>query len=342
MKKILLSSAAIVAFAGAAAADVTFSGSAQLGYNDTEVEGFYADADLDIKMSQELNNGWTASVKYGVELEDLNKGANQGFNADNNLVVSLTSEEFGLYYGEVSTAADSMWSSAGSMAQDGFSEQDDEEILKVTANVAGIEAAVSMIIEPTTNESAQTSAGFKGTFGNVTVGAAYQEEGTALSIAPGGQEDYNMAEIFGLFASTSFGGADVAIAYSSDQTADENSLGLEVSYPVGDVTLGAFYVSESAFDDAYGISADYAAGALSVSAFYEDVKSTEDYGVEGSYDLGNGLVIYAGYIDSTEGYFGAEYDLGGGASVIASYAEVDEEGEKEYNEGASLILNFKF
>ncbi|RPE64845.1 porin-like protein [Pacificibacter maritimus] len=342
MKKILLSSAAIAAFAGAAAAEVTFSGSAQLGYNDTEVEGLYADADLDIKMSQELDNGWTASLTYGVELEDLNKGVNQDFNADNNVLFSLTSDSYGIYYGNTDTAANSLWTGAGDMANDGFSEQDAEEVLKATANVAGVEAAVSTIIEPATNEDAQTSVAAKGTFGNYTVGVAYQEEGDVLSYAAGDQEDYNSDELYGLFASTSFAGAEVTAAYASNETTGEDSFGLEVAYPVGDVTIGAFYVAESLGDDSYGVSADYAAGAFAVSAFYEDVQGVEDGGVEGSYDLGNGLVVYAGYIDSTEGYVGAEYDLGGGASIIASYADQDEEGEKEYDEGTSLILNLKF
>ena len=354
MKKILLSSAAIVAFAGAAAADVDFSGTAKLGYNDVEADGFYADADFDIKMSQELNNGWTATLKYGIELDGL-KNAGTGvetFNADNNMLLSLTNDTYGFYYGNTETAAKGIWSSAGNMANDGFSEQDAEDVLKATANIAGVEAAVSAIVDPLTNESGQTSFGAKGTFGNYTVGVAYQEAGS-LTIGPvtdpitssytaGESDDYNAAEIFGIFASTSFAGADVALAYAKDETEGNDSLGLNVSYPVGDVTVGAFFVSESAGDDSYGVSADYASGPLSVSAFFESVQGAEDKGLEGSYDAGNGLVVYAGYIESTEGYFGVEYDLGGGASVTASYAEQDEEGDKEYNEGASLILKLKF
>ena len=70
MKRILLASASIVAFAGAAAAEITFSGEATLGYNDTNNEilgddpdtllvetdfdtvddniGFYWDASIDV------------------------------------------------------------------------------------------------------------------------------------------------------------------------------------------------------------------------------------------------------------------------------------------------------
>ncbi len=61
MKRILLTSTALVAFAGAAAADVTWSGTAGLGYNDDIDDGFYVDGDLDVTMSQELDNGVTVS-----------------------------------------------------------------------------------------------------------------------------------------------------------------------------------------------------------------------------------------------------------------------------------------
>ena len=81
MKRILLASASIVAFAGAASAEITFNGEASLGYNDTEAEsdgttggdedrGFYWDAELGITMSQELDNGLVAAATVGL-LADL-------------------------------------------------------------------------------------------------------------------------------------------------------------------------------------------------------------------------------------------------------------------------------
>ena len=62
MKKILLSSAAIALLAGAASAEVTWSGDAEIGYNDDWNDGAYYDAGLTVNLSQELNNGWTASA----------------------------------------------------------------------------------------------------------------------------------------------------------------------------------------------------------------------------------------------------------------------------------------
>ena len=63
MKSILLSSAAVFAFAGAAAAEVTLSGEAELGYNtspragfaEDEYEGFYTDLSVELTLSQTLD-----------------------------------------------------------------------------------------------------------------------------------------------------------------------------------------------------------------------------------------------------------------------------------------------
>ena len=59
--------------AGVAAAEVTFSGTANFGYNDTDhatgasVGAAFSDMDLNIAFSQELNNGYTAAAS--VELD---------------------------------------------------------------------------------------------------------------------------------------------------------------------------------------------------------------------------------------------------------------------------------
>ena len=74
MKSILLASVSVVAFAGAAAAEVTFGGSATLGYNDTVEDNFYWSGNLAVTMSQELNNGLTAGVTFDGDVADNNRG----------------------------------------------------------------------------------------------------------------------------------------------------------------------------------------------------------------------------------------------------------------------------
>lgn len=373
MKNILLSSVAIVAFAGAAAAEISFSGSATLGYNDDHENGIYADSDLDITMSQELNNGWTASVTYGLELEQHEKGVENGGGDDGqdkgafdgNLLVSLTNGSYGVYYGETSYAAESLWSGVSEMAQDGFSENDGEEVLKATAMVGDIEVAASAVVDNMSQETDQASFGAKGSFGNVTFSLAYQEEAkagytynttTEETTLAGGTvttSDFNAADVLGLAIGTSFAGADVTVAYA--KSGDEDSTGIEVSYPVGPVTVGAFYVSESAnAEDTYGVSAAYAEGAIEATLSHQSVNTAKTTGLEGSYTVSDELSVFAGYISSDDkaddgSYIGVEYDLGGGASLLASYADVDatnatddEFGAKDYKAGATLALSLKF
>lgn len=365
MKKILLSSAAIVAFAGAAAAEVTFSGSATLGYNDDHEDGIYADSDLDITMTQELNNGWTASVTYGLELEQHEEGGvtTTAGHFDDNVLVSLTNGTYGIFYGETTFAAESLWSGVSEMANDGFSENDGEEVLKVTAMIGDIEVAASAAIDTVTQDNAQASFGAAGSVGSVNFSLAYQEEVTAGYT--GAEGDFENPEVLAVSVGTSFAGAEVTIAYAetseygvvgaTDYVAGGNSTGIEVSYPVGPVTVGAFYVSESAnAEDTYGVSAAYAEGAIEATLSHQSVNTDKTTGLEGSYTVSDELSVFAGYISSDDkeddgSYIGVEYDLGGGASLLASYADVDatnatddEFGAKDYKAGATLALSLKF
>ena len=103
MKTILLTTTALVAFAGAAAADghtsVSFSGAASAEYN--SLGGFNTDADLDATMSAELDNGLTVSTTLSFDT------ANYGSIADGTVAGSLTlsSDTASLTFGNDITSA---------------------------------------------------------------------------------------------------------------------------------------------------------------------------------------------------------------------------------------------
>jgi len=88
--------------AGIAAADVTFSGTANFGYNDTDhktgesVGAAFSDLDLNIGFSQELNNGFTAGAAVELDYADANQGNDI---SASDALVSLTNGESGIYYG---------------------------------------------------------------------------------------------------------------------------------------------------------------------------------------------------------------------------------------------------
>ncbi|HKL68991.1 MAG TPA: porin, partial [Salibaculum sp.] len=84
MKSILLASASVFAFAGAAAAEVSFSGDAELGYNDDDAplssadnnDGFYWEGNLYAAFSQDLDNGLTAGADIEFGFASNNLGQN--------------------------------------------------------------------------------------------------------------------------------------------------------------------------------------------------------------------------------------------------------------------------
>lgn len=397
MKSILLASASIVAFAGAAAAEVTFSGSAELGYNDTDSRnfgatpdddddtgsdaGFFWSANVAVTMSQALDNGLTAAATFNFDVADDSTGLGL---ESGGYVLSLTSESAGLYFGETAFAAQTYWSGVSGMENDGFSEADGETVIRAEVTYGGVTGGVSYIVDTNgsfdpdlrddippndereytgTGDLVQLSVGATAEVGNFTVGMAYQEGIDAAYLVPQIQADGTVAnvfndngdisndEIFGLFAKTTFGGADLHLAYASNQTAGEDSIGIAAKYPVGPVTLGAYYVMQDNGDgNAYGISADYASGPITVGVNYEDTDNgEEDWSVEGSYDVGNGIMVYAGVADAGEDYYAAgTIAMGEGASLLVSYAEDgdgdadDDIGTNEYKAGATVAVTFEF
>ncbi len=359
MKSILLASASVLAFAGAAAAEITFSGEATLGYNDDNGqgndEGFYSDLDLTVGFSQELDNGLT--VGASIDINDLTNGDGNVDGKEYELF--LTSENAGLYYGSTAFAAETMWVSAGTMQRDSFSEQDGEEVLRGEVTFGGVTGAVSYALSDdqgnrtVENDLDQLSVAVSGDFGGVNVVLAYQEETGEAAVFHGG--DFNNDEVFGISVGTSFAGADVRLAYAS--TDGDDSIGISVAYPISPVTASFYYVSESATDDSFGIKAVYADGPISATVNYEERQRAFRWNVEGSYDVGNGLTAYAGVLgrDGWTGeafYVAGAYDLGGGAGLLVSYADAsdtsganltaDEIGAGEYQNGTTVELTFAF
>jgi outer membrane protein OmpU len=358
MKRILLASASIVAFAGAAAAEITFSGEATLGYNDTDNLnpdqqgadqdnlGFYWDASIDVTMSKALDNGLTASASFGLNVVENDLGEDV---ASSDYVLSLTSDTAGLYFGNTEFAAVTHWVSAGDMESDGFSEEDGETVLRGDITYGGVNASVSYAVNGEKLE--QLSLGADATFGTISVAFGYQEDANPEYTGAGG--DYNGNDVMGLSVGTSFGGADVRLAYAQEGgTEDRSTIAVKVSYPFGPVTIGASYAMEddkldATVEDFWEISADYASGPIAANVNYD---SNEDWELTGSYDVGNGITAYAGVVDAGDDmYVAASVALGEGATLLVSYVDTgdtsnadDEIGPNDYQEGATVELGFSF
>ena len=210
----------------------------------------------------------------------------------------------------------------------------------------------------------QLSLAVSADFGNFNVVAAYQDavsdDADLANFYSSQNGDFEEDEVFGISVGTTFGAADVRLAYATEAGGlEDESLGIQVSYPIGPVSATVYYVVEEAnadVDDNYGLTLSYSDdGPLSVTFDYDNDQEVNKYGLEGSYEVSDALVVYAGYLfidDLAQSehafYLGGEYDLGAGASLLVSYAEgddaeyEDEIGTQDYQEGTTVEISFDF
>ena len=366
MKRILLTSTALVAFAGAAAAEghtsITNALSAKLGYNsennpgEAGENGFYWEGNLKTTATATLDNGLTAGAYFEITIDGDDATSSNDFGkvlSSSDFVVSLTSETAGLYYGDTGTAANRHWTSAGDMEADGFTSGTDSAVLRGDVMFAGVDASVSYVVDDAADSVEQLSVGAKGSFGAFGFSVGYQEESDYVDT----NGDFNGDEITAVSVSGSFAGADVTVGYADNATDGLTSTGIQVAYPIGPVTATAYYVSEDSdagdVDDNLGLTLAYASGPVSVTAKVRDEQGRNEYNVEGTYDVGNGLEVLAGVLNENEGddadyYVGGRYDLGGGANVLFAYAadedgdQGDEIGVPELDPGVTVEVSFAF
>ena len=373
MKSILLASTAIVAFAGAAAADghttITPTISATLGYNDrvspiddNEV-GFYWEGILEIDATAELDNGITAGAFFSLTVAEDNDDVGDDSGVDvigDDFVVSLSAANGALFFGQTGVASDRYWLEAGDMEADDFTTDPDSNVIRGDINVGPVRASVSYIV----NDAFADGGGDDDPVEQFGFGAEY-DAGFALFTAgyqadtdfADGSGDFNDNEIYGLSAQGTFSSVTVTLAYAEDTSDDLESAGIEVAVPFGPVTTTAYYVNEEGSDlpdedPNFGVNVAYSEGPLGVTVDYANEQDLDVWAIDVSYDLGNGLTLFAGVENGNEEdedyHVAAKYDLGGGADITFSYAEdddgdqEDEIGADDYQEGATVELVLAF
>jgi len=283
MKKVLLATTALVAFAGAASADVTFGGSARFGlqYNDSVPAGMPSTT---LEKRVTLNIDMTTETDSGLELGARIRLRNNETNLTdvNGAVVYLKSGGLKLSVGNVCGAVECM---PGLYAG------------TVGLNGNGFRNLV-------TNTADAGSWGW----------AAYSSSGTG---ANGVEIEYSAGDFTGVLTydamndvdiapnriaarvSYAFGDWTVALAVQEgDQPAGVNDKTvLTVGGKLGDFGVGLAYADNNGTDK-FTINGSYAFGATTVSAFISDdssVAATDTlWGLGVSYDLG-GAKLVAGY-----------------------------------------------
>ncbi|WP_299193648.1 porin [uncultured Litoreibacter sp.] len=320
MKKILIASTALVAVTGAAAADVTLSGRAEMGIFKTSAAEtqFFTDIDVTFTMSGETDNGLT----FGASVDLDEAGGNNtlvtapggvpipgvaivngatGNNADDGGATIFISGSFGtITMGDTDGAMDWALTEAGNVGNPGSIADDetshagylgsyldgayDGQILRWDYTVGDFGVAVSVDDD---NGVAGLSPGY-------ALGFKYAIDlsGTTVNLGLGYQDVDTLGSTVGVSADATFAnGLSAGIVYSTFS---------------GDVV--------GTDGDHLGIGIGYTTGALSLHANYGRFEAdtgpnptAAGYGFAAAYDLGGGAVVHFGY--SRDDVDGAAFDF---------------------------------
>lgn len=294
MKNVLFATTALIATAGFASAEVSLSGSAEMGIfggdqgiagytaNGDTIQGradqFHTDIDVTFTLSGESDNG----ITFGATIDLDEEG---GFAATNGGPEAVfISGDFGtLTMGDTDGALDKAVQETdiiGDIADastthsvkgfGGFDGRLDGQVARYDYSVAGFGLSVSA--ETADNGVARSTWGFGSTYtvalggSDLKLGAGYQ-----------GGEDF---EAWGLSADTTVAGVRLVANYGEETT---NTIG----------ALDAVAVR-------YNVAAVYTMDALSLGLNYgeahiDGVSTDKGVGVAANYDLGGGLTLQAGY-----------------------------------------------
>ncbi|CUH40698.1 Porin [Jannaschia seosinensis] len=329
MKKVLFASTALVAFAGAASAEVTLSGFAEMGVfsgnggvatTDDDAE-FFTDIDVTFTLTGETDGG----LVFGGSV-DLDEGGDGSDANDNNRedggATIFVSGAFGtLTMGDTDGALD--WAltevafNAGSINDDatehagynGNAALDgtyDGQILRYDYAVGDFGVAVSAEIN---DEGRAGTPGFTDVDGNIFrpvpasndgdvvwgLGATYQADFAGYDLGFGlGYQEADDAEALGFSVNTSVAGFQVGLNYTEY---DGNQYDFVV------VSSGNLTTELSAdIKDHVGVGVGYDFAGVQLHANY-GVYDTESgnidgFGLTAGYDLGGGAIVQLGYGDS--------------------------------------------
>jgi len=308
MKQVLFTTTALVAFSGAAMADVTWSGSAALMYNDgagEAAEGINSDIDLDVSMSN--GGGYTASVSAAMEGGDSITGED----------IDITTPVVSIHYGEVVEAANSAYSDTDGLSglgSDEFTSADGSgAALLVTASTGGMTVGFS---DDATVDGSESSFGISGDLGGLSFGIGSKDED------------------WGISASGSALGGTISVA--SEEVDGAAGTGVSMTLPLGDMSL-----TVSATDgDFWGASVSTSLAGASISAGTDSNDDTQ-FGI--STTLAGGFGLAADYDTDNGTELALSYSLSDSATLTVSYNEdLDEDNDDDNEAGTEAKIAFSF
>lgn len=279
MKKILLATSAVALFAGAAAAEVTTSGTARMGlvYDDTlgtSGETYFSSrVRIVFTASGETDTGLSFGASVRADQQGGNNndsGADKDGDSNGDSTVFISGAFGKLTMGDTDGAADNL---VGQVSGVGYGPNDSLQQIGFLG-------------------SSDTSVYYEYSTGAFTFGL-----GAGQLYAVDTDADTEDAMNIGVkYATDAF---SVALAYETTDAEDALHLGASATF--GAATLKARLTDRDSVSDVqWATSIDYAIDATTVTAFYTDFATgTEHYGIGASYDLGGGASVAGGIVQQS-------------------------------------------
>ena len=295
MKKVLLATAAMVAFTGVASADVNISGTARFGlkYTDTPAVGFSKTSlEKRISVNVDVSTETDGGLEFGGRIRirsDEEAGVNTAYGAANTTLsganLYVKSGGFKLTIGNICGAIECM---PGLYTQ------------SVGLDGNGWSGLVTNVNGSYFNWSAYSSNGG----GNNGVEVEYTVGDFKAHVSYAGLNDATaVANRGAMYVSYKFGDWTAALGFQDSGVVGEDKTILSVQGKLGDFGVGIGYADNDGTDK-ITLNGSYKMGATTISAFVSDensVAATDNpWGLGVKYDLG-GATLVGGFSNSETG-----------------------------------------
>ena len=289
MKKVLLTTTALVMTAGVAAADVSFSGTSGIAFVDDNgasdatrtgmfVESYY---DLDVSVSASADNGLTMSAGF-----DMGAGSKIDYDDDDELELQ------GVDVGDADVAVSyAGWTlTVDQNGIDNLFDDDQAEDMSIAGSIGGLSVAVATDLENSTNS-------YK---------LGYSLGDIALTLTGTNNDDAG-GDASGISVSYPMGALTLSASVSdeSDDGEDDTTIGL--TYAMDAITVSYTSItpgSAGSMGDEWDAKISYATGAMSASIALDEADATT---MIAEYDLGGATA------------FAAMHDKAGEASDLTAF-----------------------
>jgi outer membrane protein OmpU len=304
MKKVLLTTTALVMTAGVASAEVSFSGTAQVSMSSVGGADMSMNTHLDLNaaVSATTDNGITMSTSFGYDA---------GRQADYNDDFTTDADEGGVWSAAAPEIAIGYEGFTITAQRDGVDNLYDGDVaavagdLGISGSVGGV--AFAFVTDMDTNGADGAAGGGDDTLGATSYSVSYSAgDLTASYVATsddGGQHGAANAAASTISLSYKMGDATISASSNNEGGADTtNSVG--VTYAMGDITVGYTMAGDQGANmgDDYDLSLGYSAGPLSASFATNEASRTR---LVAEYDLGGATAFFS----SQQGGAAADVDF---------------------------------